>query len=203
MTLLDSSAAKNTAKGDNLATGGAAMKQSTLIAVVLLLLAAGLVYYFAHTPPVLDGQVTHVWVHPLHTVFAPTDAAGVQLPPETFDQVLVLAQIHLHNQSDKPVILKNMLTNLELPDGLHSSYAATPTDYDRVFIAYPELVGLRSTVLAADSVIAPAASLDGMILSSFRISKADWENHKAMNFEIFLKLHPKLILLPKVPLTVM
>uniref|UniRef100_E6QM61 Uncharacterized protein n=1 Tax=mine drainage metagenome TaxID=410659 RepID=E6QM61_9ZZZZ len=199
MSLLDTNAQNDTGTDE----AKSRMAQSALIALLTFLLGAGVVYFFAHTPPVLDGQVTHVWVHPLHTVFTPTDAAGVQLPPETFDQVLVLAQIHLHNQTDKPVILKNFLTNLELPDGLHSSYAATATDYDRVFLAYPELVGLRSTVLPADSVIPPAANLDGMIVSSFRITKADWENHKAMNFEIDLKLHPRLILVPKVPITEM
>lgn len=199
MSLLDSSTQNETTASE----AESRMMQSALIALFIFCLVAGAVYFLAHTPPVLDGDVAHVWVHPLHTVFKPTDAAGVQLPPETFDQVLVLAQIHLHNQTDKPVILKNLLTNIELPDGLHSSYAATATDYDRIFIAYPELVGLRSTVLAADTVIPPAAGIDGMIVSSFRISKADWENHKAMNFEIDLKLHPKLILTPKLPITEM
>ncbi len=164
---------------------------------VAIVLAATL-WFIAHRPPVVEGNVTRLWIHPMHAVFSRKDAAGVVQAPETFNQVLVLAQIHLHNRSKQPVILSHLLTNLQLPDGEDSSYAATATDYDRIFVAYPELAGLRAHPLLPDTKIAPEGSVDGMIVSSFQVSAERWKQQSGMNFEIDFKMHPALILKPKV-----
>ena len=174
------------------------MLLSILVATAVLLVAILLLWWHAHQPPPLVGRVTQVWVHPMHTVLQRKDANGVEQMPEAFDQVLVLAQIHLQNRSTQPVILKQLLTNLTLPDGLDSSYAATPTDYDRVFLAYPELAGLRTQPLHSDTVLQPGASIDGMIVSSFQLTADRWKQQRGMNFEIDLKMHPALILTPAV-----
>ncbi len=179
------------------------MLRSALIAAVLLAVALAGLWFYAHQPPPLTGEVRHLWIHPMHTVLSRHDAAGVVQSPEAFDQVLVLAQIHLQNRSRQPVILKQLLTNLTLPDGIDSSYAATATDYDRVFVAYPELASLRTQALRSDTVIAPRSSVDGMIISSFQLSAERWKQQSGMNFEIDLKMHPALILTPQTPATVL
>ncbi len=193
MSLLDS---ENSSSARDQAPRG--MLLSMLAATAVLLVVILLLWWHAHQPPPLVGRVTQLWIHPMHTVLQRKDANGVEQMPEAFDQVLVLAQIHLQNKSGQPVILKQLLTNLTLPDGLDSSYAATPTDYDRVFVAYPELAGLRTQPLHSDTVLQPGASIDGMILSSFQLTADRWKQQRGMNFEIDLKMHPALILTPAV-----
>ena len=174
------------------------MLRGAVIAASVATLLAATLWVVAHRPPVVEGSVTRLWIHPMHGTFPRKDAAGVVQAPETFDQVLVLAQIHLHNRSSQAVILSHLLTNLQLPDGEDSSYAATATDYDRIFVAYPELAALRTQPLVPDTVIAPGASIDGMIVSSFQLSAARWKQQSGMNFEIDLKMHPALMLKPTV-----
>ncbi len=193
MSLLDS---ENSSSARDQAPRG--MLLSILAATAVLLVVILLLWWHAHQPPPLVGRVTQLWIHPMHTVLQRKDANGVEQMPEAFDQVLVLAQIHLQNKSRQPVILKQLLTNLTLPDGLDSSYAATPTDYDRVFVAYPELARLRTQPLHPDTVLQPGASIDGMILSSFQLTAERWKQQRGMNFEIDLKMHPALILTPAV-----
>ncbi len=84
------------------------------------------------------GEIVQVWAHPQHTVTSGFDANGAPMPKESFDQVLVFAHVRLHNQSKQPLFLHEIMANATLDDGIHSSYAATTADYDRVFIAYPE-----------------------------------------------------------------
>jgi hypothetical protein len=169
-----------------------------VIALAVAIVLATTLWLVAHRPPVLEGKVTRLWIHPMHTVLTRKDASGVVQAPETFNQVLVLAQIHLHNRSKHAVILSHLLTNLKMPDGEDSGYAATATDYDRIFVAYPELAGLRTRALVPDTVIAPQGSLDGMIVSSFQLSADQWKQQRGMNFEVDLKMHPALILKPTV-----
>ncbi len=179
------------------------MASSAGIAAAILVVSVALFWLIAHQSSPIEGTVTQLWIHPMHTVVTRHDASGVVQAPEAFDQVLVLAQIHLHNRSHQAVILKHLLTNIHLPGGEDSSYAATATDYDRVFVAYPELDGLRTQPLRDDTVIAPMASLDGMIISSFHLTADQWKQQSGMNFEIDLKMHPALILAPKVAATVL
>jgi len=58
------------------------------------------------------------------------------MPKEELDQVLVFTEVKLHNQSKQPLFLLNVLSNAKLADGIHSSYAASQVDYERVFLAY-------------------------------------------------------------------
>ncbi len=194
---LEGNSAQNTNPSRN------SMVRSALIAGAILAVALVGLWFYAHQPPPLEGQVVQLWIHPMHTVLSRRDAAGVIQAPEQFDQVLVLAQIHLHNRSGQPVILKQLMTNLTLPDGMDSSYAATATDYDRVFAAYPELARLRTEPLRSDTMIAAKSSVDGMIVSSFQLTDERWKQQSGMNFEIDLKMHPALILTAKTPGTIL
>ncbi len=65
------------------------------------------------------------------------DANGAPMLKEEVDQVLVFTKVRIHDQSTYPLFLTNVLTNVTLDDGIHSSYAANKIDYDRIFIAYP------------------------------------------------------------------
>ena len=158
-------------EGEDLAKGSSYPLWTTLAAFVLVSVGITLFLLANRKPPVATGEVTQVWAHGVHTLNTPVDANGEQSPGQAFDQVLVLAQVHLRNQSDQPIVLQNMLTNATFDDGPHSSYVASASDYQRIFIGYPELAKLRSTTLVRDTVIQPGQTLEGMIISSFHISK--------------------------------
>jgi hypothetical protein len=188
-------------EGEDLAKGSSYLIWTSLAAFVVV--TAGLVgFWFAiHKPPVAAGEVTQVWAHEVHTLSAPVDANGVRAASEQFDQVLVMAELRIRNQSKQPIVLKELLTNATFDDGLHSSYAAGAIDYDRIFIAYPELKSLHAKNLIRDTVIQPGEVLDGMMISSFHVTKAQWDGHKDLNFTVQLHFHPDLVLTPKGPIS--
>jgi hypothetical protein len=188
-------------EGEDLAKGSSYLLWTTLVAFVVVTIGITLFLMANRVPPVAAGEVTQVWAHNVHTLTSPIDANGVQAPDEQFDQVLVLAQVHVRNQSKDPIVLKDMLTNATFEDGIHSSYAATALDYDRIFIAYPELKSLHGKTLIRETILAPGQQLDGTIISSFHVSKAQWAAHKDLNFSIQFKYHPDLILTPSAPPT--
>lgn len=188
-------------EGEDLAKGSSYLVWTTLAAFVVVTIGCVLFWMAIHRPPIAAGEVVQVWAHGVHTINTPIDANGVQSAGEVFDQVLVFAVLHIRNQSDKPIILKDLLTNATFDDGIHSSYAATALDFDRIFIAYPNLKKLEATPLLRDTVIAPGQTLAGEVISSFHVSQAQWAARKDLNFTVSLKFHPDLVLVPNGPVT--
>jgi hypothetical protein len=187
--------------GEDYAKGSSYILWASLAAFVVVTVGITLFLLANRKPPAAAGEVTQVWAHSVHMLNTPVDANGVQTAGEVFDQVLVFANVRLRNQSDQPIVLKEMLTNVTLDDGPRSSYVASATDYERIFIAYPELRGLHSKTLTRDTVIAPSQVLDGMLVSSFHCSKEQWAARKDLSFTIQFKFHPDLVLLPTGPVT--
>jgi hypothetical protein len=182
------------AHGEDYAKGSSYIVLTTVIAAIVVTVGITLFLLADRKPPVAAGEVTQVWVHPVHTLSTPHDAAGVQGPSELFDQDLVFSHLRVRNQSAEPIVVKDLMTNVTLADGIHSSYAATATDYDRIFVAYPELAGLHSTSLSSNTIIQPGQTLDGMIVSAFHVTKEQWAAQKDMSFTVDFKFHPSLVL---------
>jgi len=191
--------AEDRPSGEDYAKGSSYLLWAVLAAFVVVTVGITLFLLANRQPPVSAGEVSQVWAHEVHMLNTPTDANGVQTAGEVYDQVLVLANVRVRNQSDKPIVIRELLTNVTLEDGPHSSYAASATDYERIFIAYPELRGLHSKTLTRDTVIAPGQVLDGMLISAFHASKEQWAAHKDLSFSIQFKFHPDLVLVPTTP----
>lgn len=188
-------------EGEDLAKGSSYLTWTTIIAFIVVTVGIAAFLLAVRKPPVAAGETVQVWAHSVHTLSTPTDANGVTGPTEKFDQVLVLATVRVRNQSDQPIVLKDILTNATFEDGVHSSYAAGAIDFDRIFIAYPELAGLHGKPLLRETIIAPGQVADGEVISSFHVTQAQWAARKDLNFTIELKYHPDLLLLPKAPIT--
>lgn len=187
-------------EGNDYAKGSSYILWASLAAFVVV--SVGIVLFLMSTrkPPVAAGEVTQVWAHAVHTLSAPMDANGVRSSEGVFDQVLVLAQVRMRNQSDQPIVLREMMTNVTLPDGPRSSTVAGPNDYNRIFIGYPELAGLKSKTILRETVIQPNEVIDGMIVSSFHVSKEAWAARKDLSFTLQFKFHPDLVLVPNGPI---
>ena len=184
------------ALGEELTKGSSHVVIAGMLAAALVTIIIAVYVLIGQKPPAATGEIVQVWAHPRHTVTTGFDAAGAAMAQKTFDHVLVFTQVKLHNQSDKPLFLHQILTNATLADGPHTSYAATLTDYDRVFIAYPELASLHAKGLSPETTINPGQTVEGTFVSSFRIGKEQWDARKDLSFTFAFQYQPSLTLTP-------
>lgn len=188
--------------GDDYTKGSSHIIWATAASVVVLVIAITIFVIAVHKPPVAAGDITQVYVHATHTLNTPVDANGVATAGEPYDQILIMANVQLRNQSDKPIILRDMMTNVTLPDGPRSSFVVPASDYDRVFLAYSELAKLKTHTIARETMIQPGQSIDGMLVSAFHATEEEWSAHKDLSFTFRFQFHPDLVVTPTAPLQV-
>ena len=189
------------ARGESFTRGTSHVIWASMAATIVVTVAIAIYVIAGEKPPAATGEILDIWAHPMHTESSGFDANGARIPQESFDQVLVFAHARLHNQSKQPLFLYQILTNATLADGVHSAYAAPAHDYERVFLAYPDLAAWKSTPLSIDATLQPGQTVDGTFVSLFRLSKADWEARKGLNFEFGFQYQPLLKLNPQVAVT--
>ena len=141
--------------GEELTKGSTHLVWAALAAAVVVSIAIAIYFVVGEKPPAATGEVMTVSAHPMHQDTTGVDANGMPMPKEIYDQVLVFAHVKLHNQSKQPLFLRQVMSNVTLDDGIHSSYAAIPADYERIFVAYPELAALHGKALPTDASIQP------------------------------------------------
>ena len=180
------------ALGEELTKGTSPIVVASIVAVVLVCIAIALYAFYGQKPLPASGEVVSVWAVPHHTETAGFDASGARVPTETFDQMLVFAQVRLHNQGKVPLFLNGMTGNVTLPDGIHTSYAASKSGYNDVFVAYSDLTVPRGTPLASDTTIQPGQTVEGMIVCAFRMTKQEWDSRKGLNFGFGFQYQPLL-----------
>jgi hypothetical protein len=203
MSLLqqDSPDVDDAARGEDYAKGSSHLVWTSVFAAVLVSMAIAGYVIAGQKPPVVSGEIVQVWAHVHHPETTGLDANGESMAKVGFDQVLVFAQVRLHNEGKQPLFLHNVLTNATLDDGIHSSYAATAADYDRVYIAYPKLTIPHGKALSLDATIQPGQTVEGYVVSSFRMSKEQWDARKALNFTFGFLYQPNLVLTPHTAIT--
>jgi len=194
-------ATDDAARGEEFAKGSSHPIATGIFAAVVVSMAIAGYFIAGLKPPIYTGEIEQVWAHPQHTESSGVDANGAPMPKESFDQVYVFALVKLHNQSDKPLFLHNILANATLDDGIHSSYAATASDYDRVFLAYPNMPVPHGKALSPQTTIDPGQSVEGTIVSAFRLTKAQWDARKSLNFTFGIQYQKDLTLAPHGPIT--
>lgn len=187
------------ARGEEFTKGTSNALLASVIAAAVVVVAIFLYVKLGEKPPVATGEVTRVVAHEMHRETAAFDAAGADMPQEKFDQVLVFAHVKLHNQSKVPLFLHQAMVNVTLDDGIHTSYVATPTDYERAFKAYPELAPFHGNALPSEPTIEPGQDVEGDLLASFRMSKQQWDARKGLDFTFGFRYHPLLKVAPTGP----
>jgi len=182
------------AAGESYTKGTGHVIIATVIAVVLVSAAVTVYMISGEKPPASTGEVVEAWAHPMHTETSGYDANGASIPKEEIDQLLLFTHVRLHNQGKQPIFLHQVLANLTLPDGIHSSYAATTADYERVFKAYAQLQQWHSPPISPDLTIQPGETKEGTFVCSFRMTKADWETRKGLGYTFNFQYLPALTL---------
>lgn len=185
------------ALGEELTKGSSPIVVASVVAVVLVCIAVALYIFYGQKPPAATGQVVAVWAVPHHAETSGFDASGARVPTDTFDQMLVFAEVKLHNQSKMPLFLNGVTGNVTLADGIHTSYAASQSGYNDVFLAYPDLKVPHGAPLISDATLQPGQTLDGSIVCSFRMTKQDWDARKGLSFGFGFQYQPPLQLIPQ------
>jgi hypothetical protein len=169
--------------------------KTVLIALVLVVAAVGAYVYFGEKPPVATGELIHVSAIPIHQESNLPAAAGMPGQTDAFDQVLIMAQVRLHNQAKIPLFLHEMYASLTLPDDVERrSIAANKTDFARAFIAYPQLLPLKGEPILRDITIEPGQTVEGMMLFPFPLTGAQYDQKKALDIGVIF-MHQKTLIL--------
>ena len=184
------------ARGEEFTKGSGNLIWASVAAAVLVTIAIAVYVIAGQKPPAVTGDVIAVWAHPQHSETSGLDANGAEMQKESFDQVLVFAEVRLRNQSKMPLYLLTVMANAKMDDGIDSSYAAGQADYDRVFLAYPGIPVPHGPALPINLTLDPGQSADGTFVSSFRMTKQQWDARKDLNFSFTFRYQPILVLKP-------
>jgi len=198
MSLLhqDEAELDDAALGESYTKGSGHLIIAAVVATILVSVAIAVYVIMGQNPQPVTGEILSVTAHPMHLETSGFDANGAPMPKESFDQVYVFTQVRLHNQSKEPMFLSDIMTNATLPDGIHSSYAASASDYDRVFAAYPGIPVPHDKALPHNTTIDPGQTVEGSVVSAFKLTKEAWDARKDLNFTFSFRYQPSLVLAP-------
>ena len=184
------------ARGEEFTKGSSHVVWAAIVATVVVTVVVAVIVIAGQKPPAASGEIEQVWIHPQHTETSGLDANGAPMAVESYDQIYVFSQVKLHNQGKQPLFLSNILANIKLDDGIHSSYAASAADYDRVFLAYPSMPVPHGKGMRLDVTLDPGQTVEGTIVSAFRMSKQQWDAGKDLSFTFAFHYQPSLVLAP-------
>jgi hypothetical protein len=180
------------ARGESFTKGTSHLVWASIAAAVVVTIAIAIYVIAGEKPPVATGEVLDIWAHPMHEVSPAFDAAGATVSQSTFDQVLVFTRVRLHNQSKQPLFLHQIATNVTLADGtVDTSFATTASQYERIFLAYPNLAQWHSLPLSTELTLEPGQTAEGTFVSSFRMAKEQWDARKALDFTFGFRYQPE------------
>jgi hypothetical protein len=180
------------ARGESFTKGSSHLVWASIAAAVIVTIAIAIYVIAGEKPPVATGEILDIWAHPMHEVTPAFDAAGAAVSQSTFDQVLVFTRIRLHNQSKQPLFLHQIATNVTLADGtVDTSFATTASQYERIFLAYPNLAQWHSLPLSTELSLEPGQTAEGTFVSSFRMAKEQWDARKALDFSFAFRYQPE------------
>jgi hypothetical protein len=192
---------RDVAAGESYTRGTSNVILATVVAAILVSIAVAIYIFVGEKPPAATGEVLETWAHPMHSVSSGWDANGAAIPKEEVDQVLLFTHVRLHNQSKQAIFLHQIVANSTLADGIHSSYAATPTDFERIFQAYPQLMQWHAAPISPDLTIQPGETKEGTFVNSFKLAKPDWDGRKNLDYSFNFQYLPSLTLAPKGQIT--
>ncbi len=172
--------------------GGGNPLLKVLVAALLVTAAVGAYFYFGEKPPVATGEIIHLTAWPIHrssndALEANLRAARVE---QTFDEMIVIAEVRLHNQSPGPLFLSDLTAIASLSGEEHRSSAASATDFNRVFIAYPELISMKQQPLLRDVTIPAGQTVEGQVIFNYPLTKDQWNLRRSLDVTVSF-LHQK------------
>lgn len=147
------------------------------------------------TPPPYAGQVLSVNIFPIHRdLTQKTTVEGIGGTSDVYDEMLVLANVRIRNVAKIPLFVHDMWAVVNFPDETDRSTAASKTDYDKVFIAYPDLQKYKTDPLPRDITLQPGQEVEGTVVFNYQMSLAQWASRDGMDINVAFLHHPPLVM---------
>jgi hypothetical protein len=137
------------------------------IALLVVAIVVGIIAFLFRAKPVAQGGIDAVYF---------SEPAGMT-------NGMVLLQVTLRNVGNKTLYIKTIKANLKTDQDL-SDEAASPSDYERYFMAYPDLKEHSTQALVVEMKIAPGAEQKGTVLVSFPVTREQFDARKDLNVTI-------------------
>jgi len=140
------------------------------IAIILVLVAIAAYVVLNRVSPTAEGNISHIWLYqPL-----PGQMADGSTPPT--NGLIMLVPVRVHNLSSKPLAVMDLSAVVRIGDTDYKSYAASESDFDKVFQYYPDLTAYRKSIFLRHSDIPPGGELQGLVVFNFAITEDQWSH---------------------------
>jgi len=139
-----------------------------LIALVVVAIVIAVIAFVERSKPVAQGGIDAVYAS----------------QPADMTNTMVALQVTLRNVGDKALYIKSITVNLKTDQGDQSDDAASPSDYDRYFSAYPDLREHATQALTVEARIMPGAEQKGTVLVAFPVTEQQFNARKDLNVTI-------------------
>ncbi len=156
-----------------------------LIAFLLLGIAIALV--IRSTPArAVNLTLSQTALYPTHTVFkSDSIVVGSDMAE---DNLYVLTTLRVDDPLHLPLILKDFTATITMADDTQiTTSAAQEKDLPNIYTSFPALESLASRPLLRETLIAPGASAEGMLLLQFPITEEAWSHRKSavLNVDLY------------------
>lgn len=156
-----------------------------IIAVVVVLGAIAAYVYFGREPVPYQGRILSMNVYPIHrNLTQGTTTEGIGGQNETYDEILLFANVSVKNTAKIPLHLQDVWSNINLPDVDEHSEAVSQADFKKVFIAYPDTRQYEKPPLPPNLTLQPGQQAQGMVIFSYQITQKQWESAKTMSVSL-------------------
>ena len=138
------------------------------IALAVVAIVVGVIAFVERSKPVAQGGIDAVFAS----------------QPANMTNTMVVLQVTVSNVGDKALYIKSISANLKTDQGDQSDDAASPSDYDRYFSAYPELRQHSTQPLTVETKIMPGAEQKGTVLVAFPVTELQFSARKDLSVTI-------------------
>lgn len=165
------------------------------IAVIVVVAAIAAYAYFGRKAPIYSGQVLGMHAYPIHREVKTEGGTKGLSGSESYDQLIMLADVSIRNTAKIPLFLRDTYADVQLPENPQRSDAATVTNLEKVFVAYPELKQYQKAPLANQLTLQPGQQVEGQVGFVYPMSKAQWDSRSGVDLTLIflhqdaLKLH--------------
>lgn len=169
-------------------------------ALALFVGVVGGYVWFNSKPPASAGEVVSLSTYSIHRELSTgSSLGGISGGANIYDEVIVIANVRVRSKTSVPTAVFDVWGNLTLNDDeVQHSIAANPTDFHKVFVAYPELAPRQKAPLANGTVIQPGQQIEGQVIFHFPISAQEWNQREAFNVTVEFQ-HEKNLVIPVAP----
>jgi hypothetical protein len=153
-----------------------------LVVLVLIGVAGGLIYQF--TPHrIADITVTPSAVVPIHTVI-PSGSMVVGAQDTVQDDLYLFLTVRIDDKLKLPLFIKDITGAVTTPGGDLAANAIEKTEFDNLYITFPQLKPHAAPPLLRETSIQPSDHAEGMVLLHFPITQAQWDQRTSATITV-------------------